>query len=397
MVWNYFGEVPNYVEPFFGSGAVLLGRPSAPRTETVNDKDCYLSNFWRAVQQDPETVAHYCDWPVNESDLHARHRWLVNQVDFRDWMMSDPDYFDPKIAGWWCWGISQWIGSGWCSRPEWMGRSNVGRGSRGIHTEKYRQRPSLTRVRILATSSDWKKRPAMRRGSPGVLRKEFTLPTKMPQAKRALGSGVLRSEFQLSRQLPQLHGDSGAAGRGVVSSKFRKASSRMGQWSSRPFLSNGNNQGVLSQTIRSNLTDYMLMLADRLRAVRVCCGDWKRVLGPSPTTCIGTTAIFLDPPYSAAAGRDGSIYNVESLTVATEVAAWCVANGDNPKLRIALCGYEGEHEMPPSWTCVAWKANGGYGNQANGAGRSNAGRERIWFSPHCLKPGKLAMKGVRDE
>ena len=25
LVWDRFGDVPNYVEPFFGSGAVLLG------------------------------------------------------------------------------------------------------------------------------------------------------------------------------------------------------------------------------------------------------------------------------------------------------------------------------------------------------------------------------------
>ena len=36
------------VEPFAGSLAVLLGRPTPPRTETVNDADCYLSNFWPA-------------------------------------------------------------------------------------------------------------------------------------------------------------------------------------------------------------------------------------------------------------------------------------------------------------------------------------------------------------
>ena len=34
------------------------------------------------------------------------------------------------------------------------------------------------------------------------------------------------------------------------------------------------------------------------------------------------------------------------------------------------------------------KANGGYGSQSNGRGRENAGRETIWFSPHCLKPGR---------
>jgi hypothetical protein len=38
LVWERFGDVRNYVEPFFGGGAVLLGRPSAPRIETVNDQ-----------------------------------------------------------------------------------------------------------------------------------------------------------------------------------------------------------------------------------------------------------------------------------------------------------------------------------------------------------------------
>ena len=36
QVWERFGNVPNYVEPFFGSGAVLLGRPHTPKIETVN-------------------------------------------------------------------------------------------------------------------------------------------------------------------------------------------------------------------------------------------------------------------------------------------------------------------------------------------------------------------------
>jgi len=54
-------------------------------------------------------------------------------------------------------------------------------------------------------------------------------------------------------------------------------------------------------------------------------------------------------------------------------------------LRIALCGYEGEHKMPPSWKCVPWKTRGGYGSQSHGLGRENSHRERIWFSPHCLK------------
>lgn len=41
-VWSRFGDVSNYCEPFFGSGAVLLNRPPSARdhtTETVNDLD----------------------------------------------------------------------------------------------------------------------------------------------------------------------------------------------------------------------------------------------------------------------------------------------------------------------------------------------------------------------
>ena len=49
LVWAALGDVSNYVEPFAGSLAVLLARPHAPRVETVNDADCYVANFWRAL------------------------------------------------------------------------------------------------------------------------------------------------------------------------------------------------------------------------------------------------------------------------------------------------------------------------------------------------------------
>jgi hypothetical protein len=378
LVWQRFGDVPNYVEPFFGSGAVLLARPHPARTETINDKDCYVANFWRAVTADAEGVAHYADGPVNEADLHARHRWLVSQAAFRRRMTEDPEFYDAKIAGWWVWGISQWIGAGWCARPEWAGRVLGGRAARGIHTDVYTQRPNLTTVNGLH-----RKRVNLKRGGNGVHRKtslEAVRP-RLPDLggnSGAVGKGVLRQ----SLQIPQLSGAGSGSGRGVLS---RSATSRLGQWQTRPFLSSDGN-GVQSQWIRANLVEYMRALQDRLRRVRVCCGDWRRVLGPSPTTCIGVTAVFLDPPYSGAANRDASIYTHDDMDLAAEVRDWAVERGHDPKLRIALCGYEGEHEMPASWTSVAWKANGGYGNQSQGRGRVNAGRERIWFSPYCLTP-----------
>ena len=109
LVWERFGDVQNYVEPFFGSGAVLLNRPTEPGIETVNDLDCMVANFWRALQHDPDAVADAADWPVNEADQHARHLWLCSQEEFRERMKTEPEFYDAKIAGWWVWGQCIWI------------------------------------------------------------------------------------------------------------------------------------------------------------------------------------------------------------------------------------------------------------------------------------------------
>jgi site-specific DNA-adenine methylase len=302
LVWARFGDVPNYVEPFFGSGAVLLNRETSPGTETINDLDCMVANFWRALQHDPDAVAFYADNPVNEADQHARHLWLCSQEEFRERMKVEPEYYDAKIAGWWLWGQCIWIGSGWCSV----------------------QRPHLGNA----------------------------------------GKGV-------NRQLPHL----GNAGTGV----HRK----------RPHLGNAGTvciEDVSAPTSGRSLDilSYMNQLAARLRRVRVCCGDWSRVLGPSVTFKHGITGVFLDPPYADTADRVADLYASDSTTVAHAVREWAIANGDNRDMRIALCGYEGEHVMPESWECVAWKAKSGYGSQS-AAGNDNAAKERIWFSPACLR------------
>ena len=151
-----------------------------------------------------------------------------------------------------------------------------------------------------------------------------------------------------------------------------------------PHLGNPGTEAECVSDRTSDLLAYMQDLAARLRRVRVCCGDWSRICGPSPTVKLGITGVFLDPPYSDGE-RQEALYATDSMTVAHAVREWALANGGNPDLRIALCGYEGEHAMP-GWEEIAWKAAGGYGSQGNGAGRANAKRETIWFSPHCLRP-----------
>ena len=101
----------------------------------------------------------------------------------------------------------------------------------------------------------------------------------------------------------------------------------------------------------------------------------------------GDCAVFLDPPYAPEQGRDNDLYNNDDLTVAKDVLNWCKDNGDNRLYKIALCGYDGEHNdlEDMGWTVHAWKANGGYAHQGNGKtrGEENCFKERIWFSPFC--------------
>jgi DNA adenine methylase len=312
LVWDRFGNVPNYVEPFFGSGAVLLMRPHDPGIETVNDACGFVANFWRAVQSDPEAVAKHADNPVNENDLHARHAWLVGQTDgIQSRLEGDPDWFDAKVAGWWCWGLCCWIGRGFCS----------GEG------------PWCVVNGELVNSSD-------------------------------AGRGVNRQRVHL-----------GNAGRGVNRQLVHLLNAGMGVNRKRVHL------GDAGQGVR----EWMQALADRLRRVRVCCGDWSRVCGNSATVCNGLTGVFLDPPYADTAERDNNLYRIESTSVAHDVREWAIAHGTDPLMRIALCGYEGEHVMPPEWECLPWKARGGYASQSD-LPNDNATRERIWFSPSCLRP-----------
>ena len=79
---------------------MLLACPHPGHTETVNDADGLLCNFWRALRADPDAVAEHADYPVSELDF-ARHRWLVAQRADVERLLADPEWYDPKAAGWW--------------------------------------------------------------------------------------------------------------------------------------------------------------------------------------------------------------------------------------------------------------------------------------------------------
>lgn len=270
MVWERFGDVNNYIEPFAGSLAVLLARPSPPKAETVNDLCGFVTNFWRALRDAPDEVAKWADCPVSELDVHARERWMARQDKFIERMRNDPDFYDPKIAGWWVWGVNLKIGNKW----------------------------------MLELESD---------------------------------------------SLPDI----------------------------------SQSKGIHRTSIRS-LPDYLDRLSARLRRVRICCGHWRRVCGSySTTTRQALTGVFLDPPYSREHTDMDHRYLVET-DVRDEVQAWCLEYGGDLQMRIAVCGYDGEYDLP-GWDCVAWTARGGFSNQRRDGENVNRTWERVWFSPGCMQ------------
>jgi site-specific DNA-adenine methylase len=126
----------------------------------------------------------------------------------------------------------------------------------------------------------------------------------------------------------------------------------------------------------------MQALHDRLRDVRVACGDWSRVVKDSVTTRNGLTALFLDPPYARGAMDYGA--GGMGLGIADDVRAWCIKNGNDPQLRIVLCGHAGEHDelLQHGWHTRKWKAKKGYALTAEAV--ANSASETIWCNPHCV-------------
>lgn len=321
LVWDALGDVDNYVEPFAGSLAVLLARPASHQghCETVNDIDRFLANFWRALAADPEAVAAWTDWPVNEADLFARHLWLVNEG--RETLAAsierDPLWYDPKIAGWWVWGRSAWIGDGWClGTGSWV---SDGRG------------------RIFQRS---------RRGDSG--------------------RGV-------DRKLPHL----GTRGSGVNCVRLRRGTP-------------GRGGRVVPR--HQPLYDYFRALAERLRFVRVCCGDWTRVVTAGALHYGASVGVFLDPPYDPCLRRQG-LYSTDDPGCSESVRRWALDHGLHPRFRIVLAGYEPEHAdqmADAGWTKYTYVGSSAYqttlrAGRVVGGNQGNRRLERVWFSPHCQR------------
>ena len=339
LIWERLGNVSCYCEPFLGSMATLLARPEEHKPygiEIANDLNAYISNYWRATQGNPDEVARYADAPIFEADMHAKHLWLIYQglpdAEFRKRMLSDPDYYDCKIAGWWLWGQGIWIGSSWCD----------------VNSAEYRmnKRPSIQESLVVTSQQ----RPHLTHNS-GVIRLS---PKPAPEV---LNRGFLIGE--LKHPVPSLTSQTGAIHEGVYETmnalceRIKHVKLLCGGW-----------KRCVSPGILNAYT------------------DGNQVAG-----------VLIDPPYSHEL-RDNHLYAQESATVAAEAASWAREHEHDRNLRIVFCGYSdetmSEHEFP-GWDTVKWKATGGYGNQKKKGKNENRFKETLWFSPNCLKPAQMEL------
>lgn len=123
-------------------------------------------------------------------------------------------------------------------------------------------------------------------------------------------------------------------------------------------------------------------IAERLSAVTILAGDWRRTVTPSATSSRttglsdgGSPGILLDPPYATGA----NLYAHGDDTISAQVEQWCLTEAPDD-WRIIVCGYAGDH---PALEQAGWAVHQG---AAAGSGYSHTAarsRETLWASPAC--------------
>lgn len=319
LIEQLHGPISNLVIPFAGSLGELLGRSTPAKVETVNDADGLVVNAWRGLQYSPEQMAELCDHPVHETTMHAAHDLLLARApELPELLRSSPKAHDVELAAWWVWGASCWLGSGWCRRP----------------TEK---KPRLG-------GQDGRVHPGLGVARPWVAR---------PHLSHA-GQGVVRPH----RKIPCIGGPGDGDGR----------------------LDLG--RGVIASRQHDALLEYFTALADRLRFVRITCGDWTRVVTPAVTTSHGPTGVSLDPPYNHAL-RSTRLYREDDPALSDAVRLWCTEHDTDPLLRITLAGKGEEHDelLGRGWSKHVWRPDG----------------ETIWASPNCQAEAQMGLFTVERD
>jgi len=394
-VWAALGDVAHYVEPFCRSCAVLLERPHPCNrsyfSETVNDLDGLVVNALRSLAYYPQETAEAASWYVSEACMHARHlallAWVQNGAVDR--LCGSVEYYEPRIAGYYLYGLSSWIGAGWCDgRGPWVvdpvsGKMVKRSGGNGVH----RKRPHVSDNGQGVTHAGTRE-PGVHRPRPHV-----------SDDGQGVNTHLLR-EPGVHRPRPHLSHDGRAVHKsslwepGVMPLDTPQRDTSV-PWQVQVEADYDATDGFHPMTM-PELRRWFDYLSARLRHVRILNGDWSRAVthGALNTLSVrekgGAVGVFLDPPYSQHE-RDSGIYAHDGDgDLLDQVRAWCLKHGDTPHYRIVLAGFAGEgHEVleQHGWRVVEWfhqqHLTGGMGN-LGGTGNHQQHRERLWMSPHTI-------------
>ena len=359
LVWERFGNVYSYVEPFAGSAAVLLACPYGPRPrEVLNDRDAWIANFWRALQHDPTGLAEIADHPTHHIELIARRKAITeSRADLAQAMVDDPDHYDVKTAGYWVWVLSNMIGS---FRENGRGVPNISplSGGNGVAATKRRSPVDIPHIPTGA-------------GGQGISSTRADL--GIPQAN---GFGMGCSELRRgtpATERPRMAIASG--GQGVAATRATEmARPRIPTESAGMGVSMSRSHTPVPGEAEARWVPWFNALADRLEKTIVLCTGWEKCMSP---TVLGqgvkaveggwSTGLFLDPPYST--DERAICYMEDSKDIAGDVEAWCLSYddrlggvpGDLPRLKICVAGYQGEYPAldAAGWECVEWKRAAG--------------------------------------
>ena len=277
--------------------------------------------------------------------------------------VEDPNYYDAQAAGWWVWGISLWIGPGWCQPnrkntdqvPHY--HDNVGGRGVSIQGRPHMHNSSATGSGVSAQKQfAGDKRPHIQAttGACGVSAQKQFVGDQRPYVSAKLGANAVTAQTHGRDQRPRADG-----------------------------TGSGHAVTALAKT-RIDLVDWFDRLAARLKGVIVLNRGWESAVTPTvlmqtPSGPKPPAGILLDPPYLTADRSKiyGSDMIGESNRVAKDSYEWALEHGDS--YRVAYCCHEGDFEVPEGWTFETNTFGG-----IKDAKRSAERRDMVMFSPACV-------------
>lgn len=120
---RHFPEHHSYLEPFFGSGAVLFNKRRSP-IETVNDLDGDVVNLFRQIRENPERLADAIYW-TPYARVEYERAWAAQYTE-KDPFQRSVDFY-----------IRMMMGHGFRTTGEKVGWKNDVQGSEAAYAAGY--------------------------------------------------------------------------------------------------------------------------------------------------------------------------------------------------------------------------------------------------------------------